>query len=405
MIRSSRYRHFAAIAGVLVACLSTPGHGQPGDIQVEISPSAIEEQAANPAHAGEPRGQQQAGDFAAILLLTRQAEAFREAWAQPARPDYRPEIRTTEQAIRGEAVEALVLFSGCRGNDENLCDVTVEFSHANPDGSIDTRNEVLPLWQGAPEGQVLLLGTTSMQTTFEASDPLGIYRLQAKVCDGVAGVCVELARDLALLEPSEAVDFADFVHRYYLDPRPLLIEPAMDHFHQHNLLANPNARAPVIAFFAMVMADNPDRRAAWADHIESLDGDTQSTLRAALTLAEQPRFLLDDHPPSPGHNDMLWGAYFATGREEFVHAIVHRLAHLDERTDLNLFLTASSAQWSLSANAINHVRVRQALEALQPTLQDEVTRQAVEGALIGKPDVLRQAMVEVLQAQKEAGVW
>ena len=356
--------------------------------------------------------QKQSGDFAAILVLTRQGDSFRQAWNQPSRPDYRPEIRATEQTVRHEDVEAVVLFSGCQADAEGRCEGDIDFKILRPDGSADGETVTSPLWSdGAPptasdlQASDLQLSPSSLLVTFEDADPLGVYRLTAQVCDTVAEQCVNLERQLEVVEPTEAVDFNTFMDGFYLDPRPQLIEPAMRWIDQNNVLANGDARAPVIAFFGLVMAAYPQYVGPWTAVIDSFEGDSRATFQAAANLAKQPGFLLDNHPPSPGHNDMLWGAFFATGDATYLRAIVDRLAHLNERTDLNLFLTAASAQWSLSSNASGHLRVQQTLQELLPSLDNEVSRRALDNALKEDPASFRGAMMEVIQEQKEAGVW
>lgn len=347
------------------------------------------------------------GDFGAVLLLTRQGKSFREAWAQPARPGYQPEIRATEQTIRQENVEVVVMFSGCRGDDTGRCAAEVDFKVFQPDGNLYAKTNPAPLWNGqAPVSTTnLQLGQSSLILRIEDEEPLGVYRIAAHVCDTTTQQCVDLERTLEVVEPSEAVDLSRFMEGFYLDPRPLLIEPAMRLMHQRNVLADANARAPVIAFFGLVMAAYPEHLDTWNAVIASLDGDSRATFQAAANLAKQPGFLLEDHPPSPGHNDMLWGAYFASGDDTYLHAIVDRLAHIEERQDLNLFLTAASAQWSLSSNAAGHLKVQQSLQDILQNLEDGVRRQALDIALREDPASFGDSMMAVVEAQKAAGVW
>ncbi len=381
-----------------------------------VHPLAAQSQQPDPITA-EPTAQdlswqKQAGDFGAMLLLTRQGESFRQAWAQPGRPGYQPEIRATEQTIRQERVEAVVMFSGCRSDDAGRCAAEVDFKVFQPDGSLHAVSNAAPLWngQGPQSASNLQLGQSSLILLIDDEDPLGVYRIVAHTCDTTAQRCVDLERPLEVVEPQEAVDLSSFMEGFYLDPRPLLIEPAMRLLDQQNALADANARAPVIAFFGLVMAAYPEHMDTWDAAIRSLDGDgldgdSRATFQAAINLAKRPGFLLDDHPPSPGHNDMLWGAFFASGDEAYLRAIVERLDHIDERKDLNLFLTAASAQWSLSSNAAGHLRVQTTLQEIHQSLDDGVRRQALDAALTQDPASFGDSMMAVVEAQKAAGVW
>ena len=136
--------------------------------------------------------------FGASLLVTDSPEEFIESWNQPASPEYQPKISTTNRAHRGDTVEAVVLFQGCRADGAGFCDATTDFVILRPDGS---EYGALPdgeLWQGkqAPPQGVLLLGVVSLVFIVEAEDPLGEYTIQAKVCDSVGEVCLDLVQKL-----------------------------------------------------------------------------------------------------------------------------------------------------------------------------------------------------------------
>lgn len=349
--------------------------------------------------------QKEVDGFAATLLLTRQPERFLNAWAQSPRADSELEIQNAKQAARGEPAVAFVLFAGCLPGATGHCDATVDFRVLRPDGSEYATLEEAELWQGkeAPAEGFMELGATSLGVAAEPEDPLGIYTLTARVCDRLAGRCVNLERVLEVLAPEAALDLNEFLHRYYLDPRPVLVEPAMRTLSTEKLLLNAEARPPIIGFFAMVFLENPEFLPRWTAVMADLEVHAQETLKAAIALSKAPSALTLEESPSPARNDMLWGAYFATGREEYVHAIVERMKHLEERQNRHLFLTAASAQWSLCANAKGHPAVAQILRELHAS--GNTWRQDIDDALTKNPEDISQATEEVLRSQRAKGIW
>jgi hypothetical protein len=67
-------------------------------------------------------------------------------------------------------------------------------------------------------------------------------------------------------------------------------------------------------------------------------------------------------PLQPKKNDMSWGCYFVTGDVSYAQDVIAALKNLGERQDIWKYLTASSAQWSLSGIARDDATVRAALE-------------------------------------------
>ncbi len=84
--------------------------------------------------------------------------------------------------------------------------------------------------------------------------------------------------------------------------------------------------------------------------------------------------------------------------------MVDTLAYLGERKDLQKYLAASSAQWSLADISRAHDRVREVLEAAAKG--KDATIAAGAGEALAKPaSEIREATVQVLRQQHEAGVW
>jgi hypothetical protein len=349
--------------------------------------------------------QKEVEGFGARLVLSRQPDRFLAAWGAAPSSEERRAIHNTEQAARGEPVVAFLLFTGCLHRATGLCDSTVSFTVLRPDGSVFASLELADLWKDkeVPPSQRPQLGATSLGVVVDGEDPLGVYTILARVCDAVAGWCLDLEQVLEVVEPELALDLNEFLHRYYRDPRPLLIEAAMRSLSAKGFLADANLRPPIIGFFALVFAQNLDFLPRWAGVIASLEPSTRESLRAAIALSKSPSSLISEEAPSPYRNDMLWGAFFATGDVAYVHAVVDRMKYLGEREDLNLFLTASSAQWSLCSNAKSHAAVAKILQNFHAS--GDRWRQEIDDALTKTPDEIRRAMNEVLRLQEEQGVW
>ena len=129
-------------------------------------------------------------------------------------------------------------------------------------------------------------------------------------------------------------------------------------------------------------------------------------LDLALKRSQDPEGILkaDAAKEEPGFNDMCWGAFFASGKEVYLAALVDRLAGLSDRKSLMRFVTAGSAQWSLASNALQHPRVKQYLEERAKTAPPEI-KEAIDQALHENPSVFQERMVAVVKEEHQKGTW
>lgn len=140
--------------------------------------------------------------FGASLLITAEPDAFFDAWNQPPSPDYKPEIKTTDFAKRGDTVVGVVVFAGCLPNPDGNCQSTVDFKMYRPDGSVYADLDKSELWTDKPAmpPNILQLGVSSLGFIVEPDDPFGTYRMEAKVRDEVLGKGVTLVQTIEVVE-------------------------------------------------------------------------------------------------------------------------------------------------------------------------------------------------------------
>lgn len=137
------------------------------------------------------------GDFGAMLLLTTDADAFYAEWLKPEAPT----IKITDVARRGIPITAVILFTGCRAV-EGKCDVRVDFTVLEPDGSEYGLQKDVSAWKdkpAAPKG-VVQLSEGSLGIRIEPDDPNGEYLVKARVRDVNGKVDIELEQPFTVSE-------------------------------------------------------------------------------------------------------------------------------------------------------------------------------------------------------------
>lgn len=204
-------------------------------------------------------------------------------------------------------------------------------------------------------------------------------------------------------QPEEKFDVSNFLERYYQEPAPARIPEFLSALQELGLAEKPNARPPLTGFLGEIIRANPGQVADWSRLIPAEAKALQTLWDDAVKMAGLGG-VRSVTAHSPATNDMNWGAFFATGNAEFVQWIIREASHLDEREDRNLFLTGSTACWSLASNARAHPRVRQVVEAAKASASPR-GREILDEILTRDPNHYRTEMTGIIRQQRKQGKW
>jgi hypothetical protein len=197
-------------------------------------------------------------------------------------------------------------------------------------------------------------------------------------------------------------EYGAFMQGYYKHPQPERVEAAMRFVAGSDVMTNDNTDHMTQAAFSCLFARYPERKPAFQKSIATLEGPARVYFQKAID--SDPADLFLQVPVQPKKNDMSWGCYFVTGDVSYAQDVIAALKNLSERQDIMKYLTATSAQWSLSGIARADAPVRAALEQAAKGKNLAVAN-AARDALEKSPEAIRAGTIEVLQAQKAAGVW
>lgn len=193
--------------------------------------------------------------------------------------------------------------------------------------------------------------------------------------------------------------FESLLYQYYLEPKKELVASAFVYAEKSGLVNNENAKLPLMMSFSCIASlydDNTRRK--WKETVSKLEYNTSSLFTAALE--HSPEEHLGSIPLSPAKNDMNWACFMATGKEKYIENILDTLQYLNERSDLNKFLTAASAKWSLSSNAVKHAKVRKYLGSKKLLVTADEAGLLSE-ILTTDPTSIKEDTVLILKENKE----
>ncbi|MFZ5635259.1 MAG: hypothetical protein ACOY82_01595 [Pseudomonadota bacterium] len=148
--------------------------------------------------------------FGAMLRIATLAESerFHEEWYNTA-TEHAPTLATTDTAVRGDTVSILILYAGCapQGADEAdiaagriACPAMLDLRVFAPDGTVYAHPEEMPLAQDQPAGPagIVQLSPVEVRMQFEPQDPLGVYRVEARIDEPERDAVLELSTSIEL---------------------------------------------------------------------------------------------------------------------------------------------------------------------------------------------------------------
>ncbi len=139
------------------------------------------------------------GDLIAQLIITDNEAQVLKSWGTPSESVYFP---TTEKIERNKIITALVVFGGCATDEKGDCDLRMQITVFQPDGTIYSKLPVMEVWSGkpAPPNRSLGLSAEYMRVIIEKNEPLGIYRVETKVIDMNSGKSMLLSSHFTAIE-------------------------------------------------------------------------------------------------------------------------------------------------------------------------------------------------------------
>ncbi len=122
------------------------------------------------------------GDFGAQLILVSDEDELFSRWAIPSNT---VDLNTANKVKVNGAINAIIIFSGCKPDENGNCSVSMRFRVLQPDGKIYADTPPMEVWHDkpAPHGKSLELSVQYLKMVIEPKDQLGKYTVFAQVRD------------------------------------------------------------------------------------------------------------------------------------------------------------------------------------------------------------------------------
>ena len=131
-------------------------------------------------------------NFIAQLILTDNEPKLLKNWNTRSKEVFTPTASTIE---KGKILSGFIIFGGCATDALGNCDLVVQYKIYQPDGKVYADLPFMEVWSGKPipPNKNLGLSVGYVRVIIEPGEPLGQYKVDAKVTDRRGGDSVKLS--------------------------------------------------------------------------------------------------------------------------------------------------------------------------------------------------------------------
>jgi len=140
-----------------------------------------------------------AGDLIAQLVITDNEAEVLKNWGTPSESVFFP---TADKIERNKIITAFVVFGGCTVDANGNCDLKMQITVYQPDGTVYSKLPIMEVWSGkpVPPNRSLGLSVDYMRIIIEPGEQLGRYKVDTKVIDKISGKSMVLTSQFTAVE-------------------------------------------------------------------------------------------------------------------------------------------------------------------------------------------------------------
>jgi hypothetical protein len=363
------------------------------------------------------------------LLFVTIDYTFQDKWYKTVSSSI-PQIRTTKEVFRGQAVYAAIVVGDFGLDEKNEANIIYDVAVTGPKRKAYLNKEELPaIVAQKVNKKYLQMGEAVLKMVFTEKDLLGKYKIKIKVKDLVSGKSKVIKSEFVLKELPAYDDFqvegdeelGKWLTNYYKEQEP---EKALAHYIYYaksEMTDDENSFLPILAGMLEIVNQNPfllkqilaayekeDSKTHFfliyllyysdleaTSFLEALDGIEKE---AYLSLKESP--LPDPHDLifDPSQLDMLWSEFMTSGSYKSILKLIKTLDYVkyeggieaykeseqteEDRTNLVNDAIYGALVWSLTNNCEQHSLVKKyALWALENENLSEVQKEELKKIL------------------------
>lgn len=296
-----------------------------------------------------------------------------------------PVITSVQQVVTGEQFNLVLFLMKYAKDQDNLPHMTYDITIYTPSGSAYFHQDNIPALTKPIIGDNLLLSETNIRMNFEPEDSYGTYAIVAVIKDLVAHTESTINTSIALVKKKKikkinsSKSLYNWMMNNFQSPEPERLVNGLIYYITSPLSKKDNSYPPVLGFTVTVLKEHPYlfdelfeqyneaelRTKFFILNILQYFEDNEKVITFINRLPQKEQFLYSqtrdpdrllttENIHDAAQLDALWGAFYGSGKYEFILALVKTLELQTERPIIYV-----AAAWSLGSNCKQNYLVRE----------------------------------------------
>jgi len=210
------------------------------------------------------------------------------------------------------------------------------------------------------------------------------------------------AQEATINIPRITIDrFSENIMRYFLNKNDQIIYETISIYENKNYTNILDSIDNNILFFYYgIKNDDLNRYNRFKEII--INRNTQRLMNIFFTIDNTNISLfLEQQEPTPELNDIYWTLYFSSGNLQYINYLLNIVAkYYNETVNINNYLSARSAIWSLSSNANIYNQIRDYI------INNNIINNEIKNYILNtNHNRMQSDTIEFIQQQREKGIW
>jgi predicted Zn-dependent peptidase len=195
-------------------------------------------------------------------------------------------------------------------------------------------------------------------------------------------------------------DFSRHLMHYFENKNDLIVYEAISIYENNNYGKMLDQIDNILLFFFYgIKVDNISRYNNFMSIIKKRE--LQRLINIFDTIENNDIGLfLEQQEPNPDLNDIYWTLFFSSGNVQYINYLITIINNYNNETEnINYYLAARSAIWSMALNILTYSQVREYF------VNSNINNILKEYVLNTNPNIIQSETIEFIRQQKEKGIW
>jgi hypothetical protein len=196
-------------------------------------------------------------------------------------------------------------------------------------------------------------------------------------------------------------NFSEHLMHYFEEKNDLIIYEAISIYENNNYRGMLDQVDNLLLFFFYgIKVDNINR---YNNFVSIINRHKLQRLMNIFETIENNNIglFLEQQEPNSELNDIYWTLFFSSGNVQYINYLITVINNYNNETkNINYYLAARSAMWSMALNIRTYPQVREYF--ISSNIKNNILKEYIINT---SPDKIQSETIEFIRQQREKGIW